>query len=168
VLSFRDSSVLTNALQRQRLALSCKHEECLGHETITSTIRIFKRELTKNISEREYEGDIYCTSNSCNGVCRCERFRRQKGKREIKDGASIPNSNFQTPFQRRIEKSFNLFDEWGASQMAGHSKYSELHAEFDNKEQFEILFANFIPIFRLNPRGKNNQLVVHLKLAKNG
>lgn len=46
----------------------------------------------------------------------------------------------KTPFQRRIEKSFDLFDEWGAVQMAGHSKYSELVAEFDNKSKFRHKF----------------------------
>jgi len=42
----------------------------------------------------------------------------------------------KTPFQRRIEKSFGLFDEWAALQMAGHSKFSEQHAEFNNKSKF--------------------------------
>jgi len=51
----------------------------------------------------------------------------------------------KTPFQRRIEKSFGLFDEWGASQMAGHSKYSQVYAELDNKEQFKTLYRSFIP-----------------------
>jgi len=45
-------------------------------------------------------------------------------------------ANRKTPFQRRIEKSFGLFDEWGASQMAGHSKYSQVYAELDNKSKF--------------------------------
>jgi len=50
------------------------------------------------------------------------------GKKEFSDK--------KTPFQRRIEKSFGLFDEWAALQMAGHSKFSELHAELDNKSKF--------------------------------
>ena len=64
-------------------------------------------------------------------------------KREIKKEKT---DRFQTPFQRRIEKSFGLLDEWAYFNMANHSKYTDVVPELDNQAQFfeYFLFLNLI------------------------
>ncbi|CAG5099134.1 Oidioi.mRNA.OKI2018_I69.XSR.g16281.t1.cds [Oikopleura dioica] len=42
----------------------------------------------------------------------------------------------KTPFQRRIEKSFNLLDEWAYFNMANHTKYTDIVPELDNQSKF--------------------------------